>query len=346
MPGDALPDHGARPGCPKRMVYGPCGGVKVDLSCELGPSPCPFATDPHPVQWAGPPPPRAPPSDLLGLADRGPIIVTDLPSRPFERDLLQRATDLLAGSCDAVLIGEHQARPDFPPSLMASLVADAGGRPIVTLSCRDRNRVVLEQDIAGLAETGVEAVLCVTGDGRAPGIRPEVTQVFDLDGVRLAALAAGAGLTVAVPESPDAPSVGGRAARLLEKQRAGAHLAVLNHVGTVAGVERFASEARALGVGLPLVASVAVYTDAPSAEVLLRFPGLHLDRGAVATVLDAPDPVVAGVDAAVDEAVALLALDGIAGVNISGLGSADGELASARVKASVGRAVRDRVGSP
>ena len=33
-------------GCPKRMVHGPCGGVRADLSCELGDRPCPFATAP------------------------------------------------------------------------------------------------------------------------------------------------------------------------------------------------------------------------------------------------------------------------------------------------------------
>ena len=86
--------------------------------------------------------------------------------------------------------------------------ADPGRRrhaPWMTLTCRDRNRIVLEQELAGLAVAGADGVLCVTGDGRAQGVRPDVTQVFDLDGTRLAALAAVAGLTVAVPEAPDAP---------------------------------------------------------------------------------------------------------------------------------------------
>ena len=48
----------------------------------------------------------------------------------------------------------------------------------------------------------------MTGDGRGASVRPGVTQVFDLDGTRLAALAAGMGLPVAVPESPEAPPVG------------------------------------------------------------------------------------------------------------------------------------------
>ena len=73
---------------------------------------------------------------------------------------------------------------------------------------------------------------------------------------------------------------------------------------------------------LPLVAGVAVYTDERSAAVLQRFPGLHLDPTQVAAVLRAPDPVAAGIAAAVAEARALLAVDGVVGVNLSGLASA------------------------
>lgn len=331
-----------RTDCPKRMVYGPCGGVRPDLTCEMVASPCPFATNGAAVPWPAALDRPSPGPTRPSL--RVPRVVTDLPLRPFDRHLLARSADIVAGTCDAVLVGEHQHRPDFPPTLMAALIAEAGGRPIVTLSCRDRNRVVLEQELVGLAGSEVEAVLCVTGDGRAPGVRPEVTQVFDLDGTRLAALAADEGLTVAVPESPGAPPQGLRAGRLLQKQHAGAHLAVLNHVGSVEAVGAFVDEARALGVTLPLIAGVAVYTDTRSAEVLLGFPGLDLDRSTVARVLGADDSVTAGIDAAVAEATALLSIDGIDGVNVSGLASAEGELAAASVKATVGRELLDALG--
>ena len=111
------------------------------------------------------------------------------------------------------------------------MIADAGAKPWVTLACRDRNRAVLETELAGLRHDGLATVLCVTGDGRAYDVRPDITQVFDLDGTRLAALAATMGLPVAVAETPTAPptDVCGPC-RLVAKQRAGAQLAVLNHV--------------------------------------------------------------------------------------------------------------------
>jgi methylenetetrahydrofolate reductase (NADPH) len=324
------------------MEYGPCGGVRDDLTCEMAARPCPFAATGEVVAWSGSAPRPAPDSALLAAARTRPVVLTDLTVRPFDAGSVAGVTAALAGSCDALLVGEHQSRPDFPPTVLAGLVREAGGAPWITLSCRDRNRVVLEQELEGLAHVGVAGVLCVTGDGRAPGVRPEVTQVFDIDGTRLAALAAAAGLVVAVPEAPAAPPVALRPGRLREKQRAGAHLAVLNHAA-VDEVVAFAAGAGTAGVTLPLVAGVAVYTDERSAAVLQRFPGLHLDPARVAAVLRAPDPVAAGIEAAVTEARELLAVPGVVGVNLSGLASERGEVFAAGIKAEVGRRIMAEV---
>jgi 5,10-methylenetetrahydrofolate reductase len=324
------------------MRYGPCGGVRADLSCELGDRPCPFARAPLPA-WAGPDPAPAPdprPGGLLDRAARGPVVLTDLSVVPYAPASVRTVVNVLAGSSDALLIGEHQSTPDLPPTLFAAEVQAAGGRPWTTLTCRDRNRVVLEQEIMGLAAVGVEGVLCATGDVRAPGVRPDVTQVFDLDGTRLAALAAAAGLVATVPEAPEAPPVGMRPARVAQKQRAGARLCVLNHASSPAVVARFVAAARRAGATLPFVAGVAVYTDERSARVLQAFPGLHLDAAAVEEVLRAADPVAAGIATAVAEARALLAVPGVVGVNLSGLASARGEVAGAEVKAAVAAEVR------
>jgi methylenetetrahydrofolate reductase (NADPH) len=325
------------------MEYGPCGGVRADLTCEMAPRPCPFAAVPEVVGWTGDPAPAAPPSALLAAMRTRPVVLTDLTVRPFDAGNVAEVAGVLAGSCDALLVGEHQGRPDFPPTVLAELIRAAGAAPWITLSCRDRNRVVLEQELAGLAHVGVSGVLCVTGDGRAPGVRPEVTQVFDIDGTRLAALAAAAGLVVAVPEAPAAPPEALRPGRLREKQRAGAHLGVLNHVGTVEKLAAFAAAAAEAGVTLPLIAGVAVYTDERSAAVLQRFPGLHLDADQVSAVLRAPDPVAAGIAAAVAEARASLAVPGVVGVNLSGLASERGEVFAAGIKAAVGREIMAEV---
>ena len=233
------PGHPVTGSCPKHMVMGPCGGVRADGRCEVVPDPCVF---PAPAEWAEP----VPAVPLRAV----PLILTDFSSEPYSVRMLRTVARTLAPSCDAVLVGEHQDRPDFPPTLLASMLQEAGARPWMTLACRDRNRIVLEEELSGLRHLGVDAVLCVTGDARAYDVRPDVTQVFDLDGPRLAALAASIGISAAVPETPAAPPRRLRAFRLAQKQRAGAAAAVLNH-DTVASVTAFMSDAVRAGVTDP-----------------------------------------------------------------------------------------------
>jgi methylenetetrahydrofolate reductase (NADPH) len=275
---------------------------------------------------------------------QAPLILGDFSCTPFDPADVAATAAILSRSCDAVLVGEHQNRPDFPPTLMGALLSESGVTPWITLSCRDRNRIVLEQELRGLAQVGVRTVFCVTGDGRGYDVRPDVTQTFDLDGPRLVALADSLDMVAAVPETPTAPPVAARPLRLVYKQHAGARLAVLNHVPSPSAARQFMAAARAAGLTIPVLAGVAVFTDLASAAVLQGLPGLDLDQRVVDDVVTAADPVEAGIEAAVAEARALLSIGGVVGVNLSGSATAGGTRLGAEIKAEVGARIRAELG--
>ena len=234
-----------------------------------------------------------------------PLILTDFTSEPYSAPGLTSVAAALRASCDAVLVGEHENRPGLPARPARVAAARGGGAAMDDAGLPGPEPDRPGAGTAGLRHLGVDAVLCVTGDARAYDVRPDVTQVFDLDGPRLAALAAAIGLPAAVPETPGSPPRHQRAFRLVQKQRAGrrGRGPQSRRAGTVAA---FMAAAARAGVTIPVIAAVAVFTDAPSAAVLSGLPGLELDPRAVRAVLDAPDPVAAGITAAAREAQALL----------------------------------------
>jgi hypothetical protein len=336
------------------MTYGPCGGVQADGECEVVGVACPFLEAPLP-EWpsadgpaapappgpgaVGPHPsaplPRNPAAARLAAAlERGGVVVADFPARALDAESLRACAGTLSG-LDAVLAGDApRHRVQFPPAHRAGLIAAAGATPWVGLTTRDRNRVALEGELAALAGLGVAAVHCVTGDHPARGGRPDAAAVFDLDSTELTGLAAGRGCLVSVGESPAAPPVGLRPARLLSKQRAGAEICFVNHCGGVAAVAEFIAAARRLGSAAPMLACVPLVCDAGSAVTLAGFGG----PGYVAMsaeILAAPAPRRAGIRAATELARRMLDTGLVAGINLSGGPAAGAELAYAEAQAEV-----------
>lgn len=263
-------------GCPKDMVFGPCGGVTAGHGCEVDGRPCPFCERTEPTRWpAGEQQPvwRPRPLDL-------PRVIVDFRPDPDRRAEVRRAADVLGAVDVAVLVGEHvDDLGHQPPHEMSVALRTAGLRPIVTISGRDRSSVELDRELDALVATEPLAVHVVTGDHPAARFEPSATAQFVSDSMRLADAVRRRGGQVSVAESPASPPLGWRPTRLLDKQRAGADLAIVNHAGSLELLSGFAAACRAIGVELPLVAPVPVVTDHRSADSLSRFPGLVLPDG-------------------------------------------------------------------
>jgi len=340
------------------MEYGPCGGVAFDGRCEVAEHACVFLGAPA-VEWHGvvpadpaPPAQRADPlpeprpsagaAAMRELIAARPVVVADFPARALDADSLAACARVLAGHVDAALAGDAgTARVQFPPAYRARLIQEQGLAAWMGVNARDRNRVALEAELAALAHTGAAGVHCVTGDHPRVGSRPDAMAVFDLDSTELAALARAAGHLVSVAEAPLSPPVEQRAARLREKQRAGAELCFVNHAGGVEPVAAFLRAARAAGADLGFIPCVPVVVDAGSAALIRGFTSLALPPGYLDGVLSAADPRRAGIAAAAELALRLLELTGVVGVDLSGGAGPGAELAFAEALAAIG----DRIGA-
>ncbi len=351
MPAELLVPTSSTGACPKHMEYGPCGGVELDGRCEVGEFPCVFLDRPT-RRWsgipAGPPPARAadPVPDPVPSADAAamrellatrPIVIADFPARALDAQSIIDCAAVLRGRVDAVLAGDSgAARVQFPPAYRARLIRDAGLAVWAGTNCRDRNRVALEAEYAALAHAGVAGVHVVTGDHPLIGSRPDAAPVFDLDSTEAASLARAAGHLVSVAEAPATPPVERRAARLLEKQHAGAELCFVNHSGGAEPVARFIGAARGLGVTMSFIPCIPVVVDRASAQLLQSFTTLVLPDGYLEGILAAADPLQAGVAAAVALGRELLEIDGVVGLNLSGGAGPGRELAFAAALAGIG----------
>ena len=333
------------PGCPKHMVYGPCGGVQFDGGCEVGDHACTFLGRelPHwPSDGAGAWPTRT--AGGAAMADRlstGGVVVADFPARALDVDSLRGCASVLLGSVDAVLVGDSgSSRVQFPPAHRALLISELGLPVWAGLNCRDRNRVALEGEIAALASLSVAGVHCVTGDHTDTGHRPDAAPVFDLDSTRLAALARRQGHLVSVGESPATPPLSARPGRLGQKVRAGADVCFVNHCGGAEVVADFVAALPPAQRPGAYIACVPVVVDVPSAALLASFPSLVLPPGYLDRILTADDPCAEGIRAAIDLSEQMLAIPGVRGVNLSGGPAQGGEVHFAGALAEIGAALR------
>lgn len=340
-------------GCPKSMVYGPCGGVNGDGTCEVHPTPCVFLQRDLPVRWTADVTADITPDttadtpgeaataagrELAATAAGRPLVFTGFPVRALRSDAVGPTADALAGSVDAVLSGDAgRSRVQFPPSYRAALIVETGLRLWMGFNARDRNRTALERELVSLRALGVAGVHCVTGDHTQTGDRPDARPVFDLESTTTLPRAAALGLLTSFAESPAAPPVAERGARVAEKQRAGGRLCLTQYAGDAEEVTAFVELCRAAGADVPVLPGVPLVVDREGAQLLASFHAAKLPSGFLDRLFAARDVRAEGIRLAVQYGRDLIETGAVGGVVIAGGARPGDEVAYAADLATVAR---------
>jgi methylenetetrahydrofolate reductase (NADPH) len=220
------------------------------------------------------------------------------------------------------------------PLAVAIALKQLGMEPIMQLTCRDRNRLGLEAEIAGAALHGIENILCLTGDDVTAGDEPEARRVFDLDSIQLLALSTAMArgtylsgrkidpapkLFLGAVENSGAPPYDYRVDRALKKVRAGARFLQLQVSFQPERLEAFMAEA--VAKGLPercaILPSICL-TRSPGA---LRYidehvPGIEVPAELIERCEGAPDPEAECFEVACELARHARSLPGVAGLHL------------------------------
>jgi methylenetetrahydrofolate reductase (NADPH) len=220
------------------------------------------------------------------------------------------------------------------PLAVAIALRQLGMEPIMQLTCRDRNRLALEAEIAGAALHGIENVLCLTGDDVTAGDEPEARRVFDLDSIQLLALGATmargtylSGRRIEPPprlflgavENPGAPPYDYRVDRALKKVRAGASFLQLQVSFRPEQLAAFMAEAREKGLAerCSLLPSIClVRSPAALRYIDERVPGIEVPAPLIERCERATDPEAECFELACELAEHARRLPGVAGLHL------------------------------
>ncbi|WDW10236.1 bifunctional homocysteine S-methyltransferase/methylenetetrahydrofolate reductase [Priestia aryabhattai] len=123
---------------------------------------------------------------------RSVIVELDPPKQLGPTKFLEGAKALDKVSVDAITLADNSlASPRISNLAMATLMQqETKARPLIHITCRDRNLIGLQSHLMGLHTLGMNQVLAITGDPSKVGDFPGATSVYDLSSFDLISLIA------------------------------------------------------------------------------------------------------------------------------------------------------------
>ncbi|MEJ8778373.1 bifunctional homocysteine S-methyltransferase/methylenetetrahydrofolate reductase [Pseudogracilibacillus sp. ICA-222130] len=122
------------------------------------------------------------------LAKERPTIIVELdaPKHLDVEGYFEGAKALHEAGADAITLADNSlASPRISNLAMAVKLKEQGIRPLVHLTCRDRNLIGLQSHLLGLHTLGITEMLAITGDPTKIGDFPGATSVFDVNSFKL-----------------------------------------------------------------------------------------------------------------------------------------------------------------
>jgi methylenetetrahydrofolate reductase (NADPH) len=216
------------------------------------------------------------------------------------------------------------------PLAVAIALKQLGMEPVMQLTCRDRNRLALEADLAGAALHGIENICCLTGDDVTAGDEPEARRVFDLDSIQLLALGGtmmnGTYLSgrkidpaphffLGAVENAGAPPYDHRVDRALKKVRAGARFLQLQVSFRPEQLEAFVRER--LASQCALLPSICLVRSPKALRYIdEHVPGIEVPAAIIERCERAADPEAECFEVACELAEHARSLPGVAGLHL------------------------------
>jgi 5,10-methylenetetrahydrofolate reductase len=248
----------------------------------------------------------------------------------------------LVGYVDAANVTDNPtASAHLSPVAGAALVAAAGVEPTLQLTVRDRNRLALTSELLGAWAMGARNLLCLSGDPIAIGDHPDAAVVNDLTLAQVVALARrlrDEGRTLDGAEIADPPRyLIGVAdlpladpydpARVEAKLDAGADMVWTQIAYDVEALAAWADLLRGRGTferAKVLVGVVPLRTAKGARFMDEKLPGVRVPPAFIERLEAAGDDAAAvGLEITIDLVKAIMAIPGLGGIHLMGMGHDD-----------------------
>jgi len=217
------------------------------------------------------------------------------PPKGTDADGMIHDIDLLKDMVDGLNVTDNQSAVMRLGSMAVSHeIVSRGGDAIYQMTCRDRNRLALQNDLLSAHFLGLRNVLCLTGDHVSVGDHKDAKEVYDFESVQLIQcvkklnegfdwagneLGGGTDFYIGAVVTPESDPLEPQKLKFEKKVEAGAQFFQTQAVYDMDNFERFMDYARGVtqGKDVKIMAGLVVLTSVGMAKYMNKFvPGVFV----------------------------------------------------------------------